>query len=413
MRTFRRSASPTGPVLLAVGLLVTAAACGGSATSDDDREMPEGDPVRIGLFDPSSGAYKSPGVGVGARAAVDHVNHEIGGIHERPVELVSCATDGTPETTISCANKFAEEGVVAALDGYNITSSAALDILASKQIPLVGGIPFDSTTGAGVDNRVFFSAPQAGFLIGAMQAFAEAGKKNVTLVAADVKETRNSIESAKAVGAALGLEVDGLFFSPSNPNFDAIASTIAETDPDVGGLMAAPDPSVCTKLVQALRPLGYEGTIFTAACTEFIKADPAQAAGAALYSSHWLPQAKEFAPEEKQEELEVAEKAVADEGGTADFYAYAQFGVTVTLAEALNEAADTTLDGPTVLKTLKALKGFDSFLGPELDCGGKTTANCTSQVLLFNVNDQGQTEPAGGDWITAAPAILANIPGAS
>lgn len=408
-RTTRRGVG----ALLATGLLATSVACGGSAGSDDERELPQGDPVRIGLFDPSAGAYKSPGVGVGARAAVDHINYELGGIHDGPVELVSCATDGTPETTISCANKFAEEGVVAALDGYNITSSAGLDILTTKKIPLVGGIPFDSTTGAEVENRVFLSAPQAAFLVGAMQAFAESGKKTVTLVAADVKETRNSIDSAKAVGAALGLKVEGLFFSPSNPNFDAIASTIKETNPDVGGLMAAPDPSVCTKLVQSLRGLGYDGTIFTAACTEFIKADPAQASGAALYSSHWLPQSKEFAPEEKQKEIEIAEKAVTEEGGTADFYAYAQFGVTVSLANALNEAAGAELDGPGILTTLKGLKGFDSFLGPELDCGGATTANCTSQMLLFNVDEGGRTEPAGGDWITSAPAILANIPGAS
>jgi len=413
MRTTPRTTRRGIGALLATGLLLTATACGGEASSDDERELPKGDPVRIGLFDPSAGAYKSPGVGVGARAGLDHVNYEIGGIHERPVELVTCATDGTPETTITCANKFVEEKVVAALDGYNTSSSAAIDILTSAKIPLVGGIPFDSGTGAGVENRVFFSAAQAAFLVGAMQAFAEDGKKTVTLVAADIKETRNSIDNAKLLGGALGLKVEGLYYSPANPNFDAIASTIKETNPDVGGLMAAPDPSVCTKLVQSLRQLGYEGTIFTAACTEFIKQAPEEAAGAALYSSHWLPQSKSFAPKEKQAELEVAEKAITEEGGTADFYAYAQFGLVVTLANALNAAADAELDGPTILTTLKGLKDFDSFLGPKISCGGKTTANCTSQMLLFNVNDKGETEPAGGDWITPAPQIMANIPGAS
>ncbi|WP_219924130.1 ABC transporter substrate-binding protein [Nocardioides campestrisoli] len=403
------------PALLAVGLLLTAAACGSSSETDEVADdQPTGDPVRIGFFDPSAGGYKSLGVGVGARAAEDYVNTELGGIHERPVELVTCATDGTPETTISCANKFAEEKVVAALDGFNTTSSAAVDILTTAGIPLVGGIPFDSATGAEVDNRVFFSAPQAAFLIGALQAFGEQGKKSVTLVAADIPATHQSVDLVlKPVGEALGIEVEGLYFSPTNPNFNAIAATIAESDPDVGGLMAAPDPSACTQLVQGLRQLGYDGTIFTAACTEFIEQAPAEAEGAALYSSHWLPRASEFAPEDVQEELEVAEQAIGEEGGTADYYAFAQFAVTVTLAQALNASPDAGLDGPTILKTLKALEGFDSFLGPELSCGGKTTPNCTSQMLLFDVDAQGATEPATGDWITPIPDVMAKIPGAS
>ncbi len=320
------------PALLAAGVLLAAAACGGTAESEDEAsdDAPTGEPVRIGFFDPSAGGYKSPGVGVGARAAVDHVNGELGGVHGGPLEVVTCATDGTPETTISCANKFAEEGVVAALDGYNTTSSSAIDILTTAGIPLVGGIPFDSATGAEVDNRVFFSAPQAAFLIGALQAFGEEGKKSVTLVAADIPATHQSVDLVlKPVGEALGIEVEGLYFSPTNPNFNAIAATIKESDPDVGGLMAAPDPSACTMLVQSLRQLGYDGTIFTAACTEFIQQAPTEAEGAALYSSHWLPQAADFAPEEVQEQLEVAQDAITTEGGTADFYAFGQFAVTV------------------------------------------------------------------------------------
>lgn len=416
MRPMRRLTRMKAPVLLAAGVLLAATACGGESSADEESadDMPKGEPVKIGFFDPSAGNFKSPGVGVGARAALDHVNYELGGIHDRPVEFVTCATDSTPETTITCANKFVQEGVVAALDGYNTTSSSAIDILTSAKIPLVGGIPFDSVTGSGVENRVFFSAPQAAFLIGALQAFKEEGKKSVTLVAADIPASHQSIDgAAKPVGQALGLDVKGVYFSPTNPNFDAVASTIKKSNPDVGGLMAAPDPSVCSTLVQSLRKIGYEGTIFTAACTEFIKQSPAEAEGAALYSSHWLPHAKSFAPAAKQKELEIAEKAVAAEGGTADFYAYAQFGVTVSLANALNAAPNAALDGPSILSTLKGLKDFDSFLGPKLNCGGETTANCSSQVLLLEVDDKGQTEPVTGDWITALPAVLANIPGAS
>ncbi len=52
-------------------------------------------------------------------------------------------------------------------------------------------------------------------------------------------------------------------------------------------------------------------------------------------------------------------------------------------------------------------------MGPELSCGGKTTPNCTSQMLLFEVDGEGRTEPVTGDWITPLPDVLAKIPGAA
>ncbi|BBH71760.1 hypothetical protein ACTI_84450 [Actinoplanes sp. OR16] len=372
-------------------------------------------PITVGFLNPNGGPVPQPGTDTGVQAALSYINGEFGGVNGHPIEVVPCDTDTTPEKAQSCANTFVEKKVVAVLDGYNLSSSAALPPLTAAQIPLVGMIPFDSVTGAKPDNRVFFAAPQASFLVGALQAFQSEGKKSVTLALVDTPSSHQTIDNLlPALSKALGIEAKGIYFSPTSPNFTAVASAIAKDNPDVGGLVAAPSEAVCTALVKALRQLQYKGEIFTAACTDYIEGAPEQAAGGALYSSNWLPTASPYAPLEVQSELALADKHIsAVEGGTAGYYAIGEFALLVNLAKALTASGATdSVTGAEVLKTLKGLKDFPSFLGPRITCGSATSPNCTTQMLLFSVQPDGSTKPVTGDWITPAPQVLGAIPGA-
>jgi branched-chain amino acid transport system substrate-binding protein len=375
---------------------------------------PEGPPVRVGFLDPSGGAVPQPGASTGQEAAVRYVNEVLGGIGGRPLEVVSCDTDTTPEKAQACANTFVEEGVVAVMDGFNLSSSATLPTLTAAGIPLVGMIPFDSVTGSAAENRVFFAAPQAAFLVGALQAFKETGKESVTLALVDTPSSHQTIDTLLPVLAqALDIEAEGVYFSPTNPNFTALAASIAKDDPDAGGLVASPNEAVCTALVQGLRQLRYDGTIFTAACTDYIAEAPEEAAGGALYSSTWLPSAAAYAPADVQADLEAAQAAIeAVDGGTGGYYAYGAFAQFVTFAEALADVSGE-LTGPTVLSTLKGLTDFPSFLGPEITCGSETSPNCTTEMLLLEVLEDGSTEPVGGGFRQPVPEVLAQIPGAT
>jgi branched-chain amino acid transport system substrate-binding protein len=412
---------PRDRVLLrALTVLVIAAAAAGGCGSGATPAVPATTstltkpPVLVGFLNPSGGPVPQPGADTGVKAAVSYLNGEFGGIGGRPIEVVFCDTDTTPERAQSCANMFVEKKVVAVMDGYNLSSSAALPALTAAGIPLVGMIPFDSVTGAKAENRVFFAAPQASFLIGALQAFRSAGKKSVTLALVDTPSSHQTIDKLLPVVAeTLGIEAKGIYFSPTNPNFTAVASAIAQDAPDVGGLVASPSEGVCTALVKALRQLKYEGDIFTAACTDYIKGAPEQAAGGALYSSNWLPAAARFAPPEVQSELALAERYIsAVPRGTAGYYAVGEFALLVNFAKAMSAAPGADLTGPGVLETLKSLKGFSTFLGPKVTCGSPTSPNCTTQVLLFSVQPDGSIKPVTDGWITPVPQVLAAIPGA-
>src|SRR5690242_2651958 len=92
---------PRGLLSAGVGLLLTAtAACsGGSGHSSDDPTL-SGSPIKVGLFDPNSGAAAVPGVKAGMDAGVSYVAKELHGIGGHPLVVEACSIDGTPETTI-------------------------------------------------------------------------------------------------------------------------------------------------------------------------------------------------------------------------------------------------------------------------------------------------------------------------
>ncbi|MFI6271789.1 ABC transporter substrate-binding protein [Micromonospora zamorensis] len=403
-------------VLRASTILVAAmvAATGCASDTPSTTSTLSRSPIVVGFLNPSGGPVPQPGTDTGVKAALSYINGEFGGINGHPLEVVSCDTDTTPERAQSCANMFVEKKVVAVMDGYNLSSSATLPTLTAAQIPLVGMIPFDSVTGAKAENRVFFAAPQAAFLVGALQAFKSEGKKSVTLALVDTPSSHQTIDNLlPALAKALEIDAKGIYFSPTNPNFTAVASTVARDNPDVGGLVAAPSEAVCTALVKALRQLRYRGEIFTAACTDYIKGAPEQAAGGALYSSNWLPAAARYAPAEVQSDLTLAEKYISGvSGGTAGYYAFGEFALFMNFAKAMSTATEADLTGPGVLKTLKALKDFPSFLGPTITCGSATSPNCTTQLLLFAVQPDGSIKPVTDTWITPIPQVMSIIPGA-
>ncbi|NDZ97601.1 ABC transporter substrate-binding protein [Streptomyces sp. SID6673] len=388
---------------------------GSTSAAGESGVKAAGQAIKVGLFNPSKGPATQAGVSSGKTAALDYINNQIGGINGRPIDIVDCGIDQTaPESTIACANQFVQAGVVAAVDGYDSESLAAVPILTAAGIPLVGQIPFNTATGAKADNRVYFGPPPAAFLVGFMQSLKAAGKTSLTLANADLPQAHQVFDGLLApLGKQLGIEVKSVYYPPTGPNFTALATTLADGNPDAAGLMTAPNDNTCTKLSQSLRSVGYKGTMFMAACTEFIDTMGSQAVGAQTYSPGWQPPAIDSAPEPAKSNLKVAEQYIDAAGGTGGFYAYGTFATFVDFVNGLNQAKVTDFTGANVLNGLKGLTDFQSFLGPKLTCGKPTTPNCTTEMLLFEVTGDKTTKPVGGGFITPSPQVLKLIPGAA
>ncbi|WP_344770023.1 ABC transporter substrate-binding protein, partial [Aeromicrobium panaciterrae] len=376
-------------VAFALASLLMAAACGGGSddnnASSGGKNRATGAPIKIGLLNPVNGGASAPGATQGVNAGVEFVNADLGGVDGHPIEIISCDVDAlSPETNINCANQLAKSGVVAVIDAYNPAAGATLPILQSAKIPIIGPLAFNPALGAEPDGRVYFGPPAAAFLLGAMESMKAQGYSSITLANLDDPSGHETIDKMLVpLGKQIGLTVKGVYFQATNPNFNVLASTIKSTDADVAGLLVTLNEAMCTNLFESLLKVGFKGVPFMASCSEFLERVGAKAVGAQTYSSIWLPQAKDSAPADVKKNLDIAQKYVDAQKGPSDWNAYAAFSTIVDFTRTVSAAKPAELTGPTVLTALKAVKGYQSFLGPVLDCGGATSPNCTTEIFNF------------------------------
>jgi branched-chain amino acid transport system substrate-binding protein len=71
------------------------------------------------IYTANNQAGNTPGIQIGANAAADYVNSQLGGINGHPVKVLACNGMNAPENSTACATKFVNGGVVdvVGLDG--------------------------------------------------------------------------------------------------------------------------------------------------------------------------------------------------------------------------------------------------------------------------------------------------------
>jgi len=145
-----RSNRQIGVVVVALALL--GAACGSddaatASSSDDgapvtdetalgrtDSTTAAGKTIRLGFVNMDAGPFAFPEFRIGGEVAVDQIN-ATGGINGATIELVSCSTDLTPESSIDCANQLVEADVAVAFTAIDLASDAALPVYQEAGIP--------------------------------------------------------------------------------------------------------------------------------------------------------------------------------------------------------------------------------------------------------------------------------------
>jgi branched-chain amino acid transport system substrate-binding protein len=90
----------------------------------------------VGWINIQGGASSSqPNTTAGARAAVAYINAELGGIGGRPMQLVECFTDTSPESSLKCANQMVQSNVVAVLLGQDSNSGDIARVVTGAGLP--------------------------------------------------------------------------------------------------------------------------------------------------------------------------------------------------------------------------------------------------------------------------------------
>jgi branched-chain amino acid transport system substrate-binding protein len=399
---------------LAAVVGIAAAACGddggtaeptsdlGDTTATSSGPKATGEPIKLGFVNSEGGAFSVPELRVGNEVAESYINNNLGGVGGRPVEVTRCATDGSPEASIDCANQLVEEGVVAVVEGTDLGGDAMVPILADAGIPLVGHVQFGPARMFD-DNSYYFGAAALAYGAAALRFYADEGAESVTWFLPDAPSSHAFTDGVlEPTSAEVGIDYSTVYYDAASPNWSVLAATAVSERPDVSGSIAATDAQ-CAEMIGALRDAGYQGRILAASCVGLHGALGDDAVGVDTDTDHWNPNDAESAPEPKQREL-AEYAAVMRAAGQEHLIAG---NAIITFADLINlsrimATIDGPIDGASVAGALRATKDFDSYAGPTITCDHSVipgNSACSTDLLFFQVQDDGSVQAVTDDFV--------------
>jgi len=360
-----------------------------------------GEPIKVGFLNNDSGAFAVPELRVGNEVGTDYLNTSLGGVNNRPLEVVRCGSDGSPEKSIDCANKLVEAKVVAVLVGVDLGADAALPILAAAKIPLVGHVQFGPKQMFD-PNAYFFGAAALAYGAAALKFYADQDVRSIRWFLPDVPTSHAFTDTVLTpISGKLGIDYRTVYYPAAAPNWSVLAATVAKDRPHVSGSIAGTDAQ-CASFVRALRGVGYRGRILAASCAGLHKAIGAQAAGVDIDLDHWNQGDPASAPAAKQREIASYVDAMAAAGRSkqAPGNAVITFADTLTLAKVL-ATVKSPVTGPSVAAALRGTKGLDSFLGPQITCDHAWQGNsaCSTGLLFYRYQRDGSLKAATANFL--------------
>ena len=349
--------------------------------------------VKIGFHNMEGGAVSLPELRLGIEAAVQYVNDELGGVDGRPIELVVCNTDGSPESSINCANRFVEESVVLAVQGVDAGADAALPILADAGIVETGKNAFGPQQQIDVGHSYFTGGALQAFAVAALSTFEREGAERATLFFNDIPSSHDFVRDViEPVADIIGVDVNAVYFAPGAADWSAVVASALTDDPQAVGSTGLADPD-CIAMIDALGAAGYDGLVYASQCTEFVETlGPEVAEGVLMTADLFAPSLAGDVDGRAADELSVYLDAMAaagvDEVVTNGFNAQGWFGVGIDVHTILS-TIDGDIDAASVAAAFASAK-VDRFMGGSIDCTtpawpGETA--CSRDVVVYTVRD--------------------------
>lgn len=215
----------------------------------------KGSPVVFGMINiESNSGADFPEVREAAQAAVKYVNTYGGGLDGHPIQLNVCITDGSPATSVQCANKLAAQHPVAILGGSDLAGGATLPIYKKAGLDLFGGMDLTPAESSAPNALIFNDVAQSGNSDIGVYAVKTLHAKKVSVIAlGDTQgEAQAKLFEVPAVTASGGSAK--VFNSPpSQADASSVVASATGASPDA---ILLEDPSQCVALLSALKSLG-------------------------------------------------------------------------------------------------------------------------------------------------------------
>jgi branched-chain amino acid transport system substrate-binding protein len=370
---------------------------------------PPSNAIVIGLINTEDAPIGSfPDLRRGALAAARYVNDTDGGVGHRPIQIVPCVSDGTPESSQSCANKLLGRHPVAVIGGVDLGAAASLPALQSAKVPYVGGTPV--TTDALTSDGAFMFAGGT-----ATEVLGEVGYAAHTLHAHRMAAIYVDVPGLLSTAVGLlnsivrKLGVTGFKVVPVQsdaPDMVPALSSAAGSHPDA--VLAVFPGQSCTRVIEAVSAIGLKARmLYPSLCAgEQLLSAAGSASNGAVVASAYKPYTDTTDPEVK-----IYRSALSryDHSAKPSLLSEAGFSVVMNLQQLLTEAGGAPT--PAALdKALRAAKNHPNFLAAPFTCDGKQIpllrSLCNTKVQISIVHD-GTFQPAEGQpvgtYVDTAP----------
>lgn len=398
-----------------VGLLLSAAACG-SGDNSSSSSPPSGTGATTGLGTPqkpasgkalrifflneegASAAASAPENTQAADAAVQYVNKNLGGINGRPLELVRCATLGTPDSATNCANQAVDAKPDVFVKGVETAIGTAVPIITGAGIPYVtrnAGNAAELTT----KNAFSLSGGFTAQLAPPIDYAKSKGIKSIGVIYAEVPSLTAAVTTIGKLAQQDGLDYTKLPVAATTADLTPAYNTLLAKK--VGAIYLVTTSPQCASALKARSTLSDTTPLFMAtscAVNSVLTSVPPNVTNGSFAA---LSDTSADATDPDTKIYRAAMKQYEPSASIGSF-APTSFATIMDLYDVLKTVPDpTTLNAATVTSTLQTAKGTHLFMGGDktFTCDGSafptSPSVCTGAAFLVQYNN-GAFKVVGG-----------------
>jgi branched-chain amino acid transport system substrate-binding protein len=237
------------------GASTTGSSGSGGASVLGSPKPAKGSPITFGMISLESNAGADfPEVREAAQAAVKYVNAYRGGLDGHPIKLDICVTDGSPATSVQCANKLIAAHPTAILGGSDLAGANTLPLYKKAGLAYIGGVDFTPAESSAPNSVIFNDIAQSGNSDIGTYAVKTLHAKNIAVIALGDTQgtTQAKLFEIPAVTQAGGT---AKLYSvpPSQADASSTVASALSGNPDA---ILLEDPSQCVSILSSLKSLG-------------------------------------------------------------------------------------------------------------------------------------------------------------
>jgi len=213
--------------------------------------------------DGSSAGTSYPAEEIGANAAVDYINHDLGGMNGYQLKLDVCKDDSTPASVGVCANKAVTAHAPAVLLGTVGNDNAVVHVTSKAGVPLVAHSAFSTDVLSAKGKAFVFSSSGTSGMLVIAKTLQDKGIKKVAVIYVNVPGAVGVVQATEPGYQRAGLTVKKYAVPYPSPDLTSTFSAIAGTNAEAVVLLA--DPTTCTAALKAGVAVGFHKLLYGAA----------------------------------------------------------------------------------------------------------------------------------------------------